>query len=115
MKITLDLPEYDNPGHREYETDGYDHIAGLCAGCGHELFGLTVRIHPHGFLHAEKEEDGDGRTCQERFVEKLLADPATAWLTIARHVAKYPSKHNTSAIRTVITALVKLAETAGAR
>jgi hypothetical protein len=114
MKITLDLPEYDNPGHREYEVDGYDHRANLCVGCGDELYGLTVRIHPHGFLHAEKEEDTEGRTCQEEFVEKLLADRKAAWLTIARHVAKYPSKHSTSAVRTVITELVKLAETAGA-
>jgi len=114
MKITLDLPEYQNPGHCEYAVDGYDHVTKLCAGCGDELYGLTVRLLPYGWLHAEREEDNEGRTCQELAVEKLLADPRTAWVSVGKHVARYPSKHTSATVRAVITELAKLAE-AGAR
>lgn len=110
MKITLDLPERDYRGHPGYEPDGSLSSNAPCAGCGDELYGLVVRLLPYGWLHAEREEDAEGKTCQEKAVEKLLADPRTAWLVVARHVAKYPSKHGVSAIRTVITELAKLAE-----
>lgn len=115
MKITLVLPEYDNPGHCESEVDGYDHRTGLCAGCGDELYGLTVRMLPLGWLHAEREEDNEGKTCQERAVESLLADPRTAWLSVAKHVARYPSRHSTSTLRAVLTELTKLAEAGESR
>lgn len=110
MKITLDLPEYKNPGHCEAEVDGYDHSTGLCAGCGDELYGLTVRMLPLGWLHAEAIEDNEGKTCQELAVEKMLADPRTAWVSAGKHIARYPSRHSTSTLRAVITELVKLAE-----
>lgn len=114
MKITLDLPERDYDGHPGYERDGSLASNAPCAGCGEELYGLTVRLLPFGWLHAEREEDAEGKTCQEAAVEKLLADPRTAWVAVARHVAKYPSKHSTAALRAVISELAKFTE-AGAR
>ena len=114
MKVTLDLPERDYSGHPGYEPDGSLSSNPSCAGCGEELYGLTVRLLPYGWLHAEREEDSEGKTCQELAVDKLLADPRTAWPAVARHVAKYPSKHSVSTLRAVITELAKLAE-GGAR
>ena len=111
MKIQLDLPEYNNPGHCEYEVDGFDHRANPCAGCGDELYGLTVRMLPFGWLHAEAIEDNEGKTCQEKAVEKLLADPRNAWVGVARHIAKYPSKHSVSTLRAALTELAHIAET----
>jgi hypothetical protein len=115
MKITLDLPERDYSSHPGYEPDGSLSSNAPCAGCGEELYGLIVRLHPHGWLHAEREEDSDGKTCQEKAVEKLLANPRTAWVAAARHVAKYPSKHSTATLRAVITELAKLAEAGESR
>lgn len=114
MKVTLDLPEADASGHPGYEPDGSLSSNAPCAGCGEELYGLIVRLHPLGWLHAEREEDSQGKTCQELAVEKLVADPRTAWPAVGRHVAKYPSRHSTATLRAVITELANLAE-GGAR
>lgn len=102
MKITLDLPEYD-------ATDaflGIDPETGApqghadCDGCGQELSGAVVKLVPLGWLHA------DG--CLQRAVDKLRDLTARdAWLTVAQHVAKYPSRHSASTIRAVITELAK--------
>jgi hypothetical protein len=102
MKITLDLPEHRIEPYFTGDPDIYD---GACAGCGEERYGLVVRLHPLGWLHAEKEEGTDGQTCQEKAVEKLLADPVTAWTGVARHVAKYPHRHDAATIRAVLRAL----------
>jgi hypothetical protein len=110
MKITLDLPEADVSGHPGYEADGSLSSGAPCAGCGEELYGLIVRLQPYGWLHAEAIEDNDGKTCQEKAVEKLLTDPRTVWAVVAKHVAKYPSKHGVATLRAVITELAKLVE-----
>lgn len=112
MKITLDLPEYDNPGYREVQADGFDNTPGLCPVCGYELRKLTARLEPLGWVHAEVDIDNgeSGLTCLEKAVQQLTQDPRAAWLTVARHVAKYPSKHSASTLRAAITELAKLAE-----
>lgn len=110
MKVTLDLPEANVSGHPGYEPDGSLSSGAPCVGCGEELYGLIVRLHPLGWLHAEAIEDNEGKTCQEKAVEKLLADPRAVWIGVARHVAKYPSKHGVATLRAVITELAKLAD-----
>lgn len=95
MKITLDLPERQYEGDNGRDEHGAPNGFPDCDQCGDELYGTVVKLAPVGWLHA------DG--C----VEKALADPKTAWKTIAQHVAKYPSRHSTSTIRSVITELLK--------
>ncbi|WNI19123.1 hypothetical protein [Actinacidiphila sp. ITFR-21] len=109
MKVTIDLPERDYSGHPGYEPDGALASNAPCAGCGEELYGLAVRMLPFGWLHAEREEDAEGKTCQEAAVEKILADPRTGWLAVAAHVAKAPSAHSAATIRAVITNLTAMA------
>ncbi|HEY5834930.1 hypothetical protein [Streptomyces sp.] len=109
MKITLDLPEYDNPGHREQHADGYDNTPGLCPVCGYELRQMTARLQPIGWVHAQLDDDETGPTCLEQAIEKVLADPRAAWLSIAQHVAKYPSRHNAATIRAALTNLAAIA------
>ncbi|MFD9249570.1 hypothetical protein [Streptomyces bottropensis] len=95
MKITLDLPEREYTGDNGRDTDGAPIGFPDCEQCGDELYGTVVKLTPIGWLHAGE--------C----VEKALADPKTAWANIARHVAKYPSRHSAATIRAVITNLVE--------
>lgn len=109
MRIQIDLPDFDDPGHREYDTDGYAYAPGACPVCEYELNGLTARLHPLGYVHAEQQDGETGPTCLEQAIEKLLTDPRNAWLTIAEHVAKAPSKHPAATIRAALTALARIA------
>ena len=103
MKITLDLPEYDAS---DYNLTGIDPETGApngfpdCARCGQELSGTAVKLLPFGWLHSEG--------CLQKVADTLAQiGPRTAWLIVAQHVAKYPSRHSASAIRAVITELLK--------
>ncbi|MYZ37507.1 MULTISPECIES: hypothetical protein [unclassified Streptomyces] len=108
MKVQLDLPEFRVEQYTHHEN-GNVTDEGLCAGCGLERYGLMAKLHPVGWLHAE-DEDGNP-TCLQKAIDKLTApDPATAWTTVARHVAKYPSRHDAATIRAVIRELLQLVE-----
>ncbi|MFC8267775.1 hypothetical protein ACFUIZ_18890 [Streptomyces cinereoruber] len=103
MRITLDLPEYDAS---DSALNGIDPETGApnsfpdCDYCGEELSGTAVKLIPFGWLHAEG--------CLQKAADGLTRiGPRTAWLTVAQHVAKYPSRHSASAIRAVITELLK--------
>lgn len=105
MKITLDLPEYDARQYL-YEVDGSITPYGNCTGCGDELYGLVGRLHPTGWVHTEKEEGEDGKTCLEKAVDQITSDPVVGWQAVAAHVAKSPSRHTASTVRAVITELL---------
>jgi hypothetical protein len=94
LKITLDLPERQYEGDNGRDADGAPNGFPDCQICGDELYGTVVKLHTIGWLHAGE--------C----VDKALGDPSQAWATIARHVAKYPSRHSASTIRAVITSLL---------
>lgn len=95
MKITIDLPDRQYEGDNGRDEDGAPNGFPDCDQCGQELYGTVVKLAPVGWLHAQE--------C----VAKALADPKTAWLTIAQHVARYPSRHSASTVRAVITNLLK--------
>lgn len=95
MKITLNLPEREYTGDNGRDQDGAPNSFPDCAHCGDELCGTVVNLATVGWIHAEG--------C----LEKALADPQHAWWTIARHVAKYPSRHSASTIRAVLGELLK--------
>lgn len=106
VTIQISLPDHTvlPPG------DGpFDHYSdpGLCAGCQYEQHGRMIRLHPHGWFHAENEDGG--RTCLEKELAGIQQggreDP---WVAVAKHVAKYPSKHTVSTLRSVITNLLRL-------
>lgn len=104
MRITLDLPEFtvspsDGAGDPYYDP-------GVCEGCGYERHGKMVKLIPFGWLHAE-DEDGE-TTCLQKAVDNLPQIGAqAAWLVVAQNVAKYPSRHSESTIRSVLTELMK--------
>lgn len=101
MKITLNLPEIDTDSITgiDYETGAPD-PAPDCTMCGQELTGTAVKLLPYGWLHAEG--------CLQKLVDSLgRIGPQAAWLVVAQHVAKYPSKHPASTIRAVLTELMK--------
>jgi hypothetical protein len=104
MKITLDLPEFDasdaSVTGRDPETgapEGFDD----CALCGEELSGTAVKLLPYGWLHAEK--------CLQAAVDRTQGAYSTAWLTVAQHVAKYPSRHSATTIRAVLQNVTRIA------
>lgn len=109
MKITLDLPEMtvsDSDGHGDPYYD-----PGVCVRCGYERSGTMAKLVPHGWLHTTPEHEGE-KSCLQQIVDgieknALAIDPRTAWKTVAGHVAKYPSRHSASTIRSVITELLK--------
>lgn len=108
MKIELNLPDFRVEQY-EYPETGIVADEGVCAGCGDERYGLMAKLAPVGWLHAEDEYGGV--TCLQKAFDRLVTpDPAHAWLTVARHVAKYPSRHSASTLRSVITTLANLAE-----
>lgn len=105
MKIELHLPEFtaDSSGYM-----GPDYNPGLCDGCGNERYGLMAKLLPFGWLHAE-DEDCEV-TCLQKAVDSLAAPDMTgAWVAVAQHVAKYPTKHSAATIRSVISELAKVA------
>jgi len=105
VKITLDLPEYTVDPSEGYADPYYD--PGTCGGCGYERSGVMVKLVPHGFLHAEPAHEGE-KSCLQKVVDNLPGIGArAAWLSVAQHVAKYPSRHSASTIRSVITELMK--------
>lgn len=109
MKITLDLPELTVDPSDGY-GDPYYH-PGVCAACGYDRSGVMVKLAPHGWLHTVPEHEGE-KSCLQKVVDgiqknALAIDPKTAWATVAQHVAKYPSRHSASTIRSVITELLK--------
>lgn len=107
MMIQLSLPEFRLDPGDGYMDPSYD--PGLCAGCGDERYGLMVKLAPVGWLHAE-DEDGEV-TCLQKAIDAFATpDPKRAWVGVARHVAKYPSRHSASTLRSVITTLADLAE-----
>lgn len=113
MKIELNMPEF-RVEQFGYAADGSLTDEGLCAGCGDERYGLMAKLAPVGWLHAE-DEDG-GVTCLQKAIDAFVTpDPARAWLSVARHVAKYPSRHTVSTLRSVITMLANLVEAGGDR
>lgn len=113
MKIELNLPEFKVEQY-SYDTDGSISDEGLCDGCGNERYGLMVKLVPIGWLHAE-DEDGEV-TCLQKAIDAIVTpEPAHAWLAVARHVAKYPSQHSASTLRSVITTLANLAKAGGDR
>lgn len=105
MKITLDLPEFTvDPS--DGGGDPYYH-PGVCASCGDERTGTMAKLVPYGWLHTEPPHEGE-KSCLQTIVDNLPQIGArAAWLVVAEHVAKYPSRHSTSAIRAVITELIK--------
>lgn len=112
MKIQIDLPVHDNTGYGELHADGFDNTPDLCPVCEYELNGLTARLHPLGYVHAALQEGDTGPTCLDKAIEKLLADPRNAWITIAEHIAKAPSKHPAATIRAALTTLARIARNA---
>lgn len=109
MKITLDLPEYKVDPSDGY-GDPYYH-PGSCASCGDERSGVMAKLEPFGWLHTVPAHDGE-KSCLQKVVDgiaknALAIDPRTAWKTVAGHVAKYPSRHSASTIRSVITEILK--------
>ena len=111
MKIELNLPVFRAEQY-EYPETGIVTDEGVCAGCGDERYGLMAKLVPFGWLHAE-DEDG-GVTCLQKAIDSFVTpDPAHAWLAIAKHVAKYPSRHGVSTLRSVITTLAGLAKAGG--
>jgi hypothetical protein len=106
MKLTLNLPGFEVIPPEYWPGGDDEHDPGLCAGCGAERYGQMAKLHPVGWLHAE-DEDGK-TTCLQKAIDALAApDMTTAWTTIARHVAKYPSRHDAATIRTVLRELVR--------
>jgi hypothetical protein len=112
VKITLDLPEVTLPGSDGY-GDPYYH-PGVCAGCGYERSDTMAKLAPYGWFHNDGNGEGHGEepSCLQETVDRLAKnaleiDPHTAWKTVAQHVAKYPSRHSASTIRSVITELLK--------
>lgn len=105
MKITLDLPEITLTGSEGYGDPYYD--PGVCASCGYERTDTMVKLLPFGWLHTVPEHEGE-KSCLQKHVDNLQEiGPRAAWLVVAQHVAKYPSRHSASAIRAVLTELLK--------
>lgn len=102
MKITLDLPEYlDFDKYPGFDPEtGAPEPGPDCDLCGEELSGTVVTIVPYGRIHTEG--------CLQTLVDGLQnIGPQAAWLVVAQHVAKYPSRHSASTIRAVLTELMK--------
>ncbi|MGQ4351950.1 hypothetical protein [Streptomyces drozdowiczii] len=111
MKIILTLPTFE----AALDDDGYTTAtSGVCAGCGDDRYGYMARLHPVGWLHAENE-DGE-LTCLQKAVNSLVtSDASAAWVSVAQHVAKYPSRHDAATIRSVLRELANLVTAGGNR
>ncbi|MFI8792632.1 hypothetical protein [Streptomyces sp. NPDC055105] len=105
MKITLDLPEY-KVDTGEGDLDPY-YDPSICAGCDSERSDIMAKLVPFGWLHTVPEHEG-AKSCLQKAADSLgQIGPQAAWLVVAQHVAKYPSKHSASTIRAVLTELMK--------
>ncbi|NUS82724.1 MAG: hypothetical protein HOY75_08220 [Streptomyces sp.] len=105
MKITLDLPEMTIDPSDGY-GDPYYH-PGVCGHCGEDKSGTMAKLVPFGWVHTQPAHEGE-KSCLQTVVDGLpQIGPRAAWMVVAQHVAKYPSRHSASAIRAVLTELLK--------
>ncbi|MEU5322938.1 hypothetical protein AB0G67_40240 [Streptomyces sp. NPDC021056] len=105
MKITLDLPEHTVDPSDGYNDPYYD--PGVCGNCGYEKSGTMAKLVPYGWVHTEPPHEGE-KSCLQAIVDNLPQIGASAaWLVVGQHVARYPSRHSASTIRSVITELLK--------
>lgn len=99
MKITFELPEYDNDWQLRRFDLGHPHpVVRWCHVCVKSTGGPMVRF-TQSWWHVGCLEDA--------FAWQAVQDSVlSAWILIAMDVAKYPSKHSASEIRAVIQNLI---------
>lgn len=98
MKITFELPEYDNAWQlSRFREDGRP-VRRWCYGCAKSTDGPMVRF-ARSWWHVSCLESA--------FAWKAVQDSVlAAWIHIAIDVSRYPSKHTASEIRAVIQNLI---------
>lgn len=98
MKITFELPEYDNAWQLSRFREDEGPVIRWCHACAKRTNGPMVRF-ARLWWHVS--------CLEETFAWRAVQDSVlSAWLLIAIDVARYPSKHTAAEIKAVIQNLI---------